>query len=29
VRDAAGVAHVLLAGDVRHVRPVGELGSQA
>lgn len=29
VRDAAGVEHVLLAGDVRHVRAVGELGSQA
>lgn len=29
VRDAAGAEHVLLAGDVRHVRPVGELGSQA
>lgn len=29
VRDAAGVERVLLAGDVRHVRPVGELGSQS
>lgn len=27
VRDAAGTRHPLLAGDVRHVRPVGELGS--
>ncbi|RMI12631.1 biotin--[acetyl-CoA-carboxylase] ligase [Cellulomonas triticagri] len=29
VRDSAGAEQVLLAGDVRHVRPVGELGSQA
>jgi BirA family transcriptional regulator, biotin operon repressor / biotin---[acetyl-CoA-carboxylase] ligase len=29
VRDAAGVERTLLAGDVRHVRPVGELGSQS
>ncbi|GIG36353.1 biotin--[acetyl-CoA-carboxylase] ligase [Cellulomonas pakistanensis] len=27
LRDAAGSERVLLAGDVRHVRPVGELGS--
>jgi len=29
VRDASGAERVLLAGDVRHVRPVGELGSQS
>ncbi|WP_217614868.1 biotin--[acetyl-CoA-carboxylase] ligase [Cellulomonas sp. GbtcB1] len=29
VRDADGAERVLLAGDVRHVRPVGELGSQS
>lgn len=27
LRDGAGAERVLLAGDVRHVRPVGELGS--
>ncbi|MBW0255237.1 biotin--[acetyl-CoA-carboxylase] ligase [Cellulomonas sp. PS-H5] len=29
VRDLGGTERVLLAGDVRHVRPVGELGSQS
>ncbi|MET0435189.1 MAG: biotin--[acetyl-CoA-carboxylase] ligase [Cellulomonas sp.] len=29
VRDLDGTERVLLAGDVRHVRPVGELGSQS
>ncbi|WP_431835932.1 biotin--[acetyl-CoA-carboxylase] ligase [Cellulomonas sp. Y8] len=29
VRDVDGAERVLLAGDVRHVRPVGELGSQS
>lgn len=29
VRDADGTRHTLLAGDVRHVRPTGELGSSA
>jgi BirA family biotin operon repressor/biotin-[acetyl-CoA-carboxylase] ligase len=29
LRDASGAERVLLAGDVRHVRPVGELGSQS
>lgn len=29
VRDADGAEHLLLAGDVRHVRPAGELGSGA
>ncbi|WP_454051315.1 biotin--[acetyl-CoA-carboxylase] ligase [Cellulomonas sp. Marseille-Q8402] len=28
LRGAGGTERVLLAGDVRHVRPVGELGSQ-